>query len=389
MSILSIQYLRGIAALMVVVYHLRPQLERMGASLPGGDWLSAGVDLFFVISGFIMWWTTCDSRIGPGRFMLKRIHRIVPLYWAITTLYVVVLLVAPGAMQTGALDPVHALASYFFIPWQHPVLPAIFPLVTPGWTLNYEMFFYLVFALCLLIPAEGAARERGLRARVGALALALGALVLAGALLDPSAPAPRFYTGSIMLEFLFGVGVAVLVKQGRILPPGLALLAIALGFLAWVGSEYLPNNQDTRFLWWGVPATAIIYGAVSLERRRALPALGLPLLLGDASYSIYISHQLSLSAAGQAWRKLAGDAPLWLSSIGFALFGAAVAIAVGLLCYFFLERPLGRWTGRFLPGGGGARSEGGARNETGTGRFRESKPVDKPVESGSPLARRS
>lgn len=129
---------------MVVVYHLKPQLERMNASLLPADWLSAGVDLFFVISGFIMWWTTSGIEITPGRFMLKRVHRIVPLYWAVTGFYVVVLLVAPRFMQTGALDPAHAIASFLFIPWQHPVLAPAYPLVTPGWTLNYEMFFYVV-----------------------------------------------------------------------------------------------------------------------------------------------------------------------------------------------------------------------------------------------------
>lgn len=344
MRIVSIQYLRGVAALMVVVFHLQPQLERMQAGFTPPNWLAAGVDLFFVISGYIMWWTTCGSKIGPGRFMLKRIHRIVPLYWAITAFYVFILLVAPRLMQSGALDPAHTIASFFFIPWPHPVINANHPLVAPGWTLNYEMFFYVVFAFCLML--------RDLRARLAAVSAALIGLATAGVVFDPQGAQLAAYTSTLLIEFLFGIGVAVLVSRGITLPAPAALAAIGIGAAAWILSDGL-NTQATRFFWWGLPAMAIVYGAVSWERRRKSPAWPLLLLFGDASYSIYISHQLSLSAAGQAWRKAAAGLPPLAMHLGFVVFGTLVAVVGGLLCYVLVERPLGRLTGRLLPGRGG------------------------------------
>lgn len=176
----------------------------MGVTFLPPNRLAAGVDLFFVISGFLMWGTTWDSPTTPGRFMLQRIHRIVPLHWAITSFYV--LLAAPHLMQSGAFKPAHGTTSYLFLPWPHPAIDANQPLVTPGWTLNYGMFFYLVFALGLFLP------ER--RARLATVAL-LGGLVAAGpAFASQSAPL-QVYTSTMLLEFLFGMGVAVLAARRR------------------------------------------------------------------------------------------------------------------------------------------------------------------------------
>ena len=344
MQIISIQYLRAIAALMVVLFHLHPQLERMGLRAWPGEWLSSGVDIFFVVSGFIMWWTTRTGDISPGDFMRRRIHRVVPVYWALSAVYVAVLLLAPRLMQSGELVLPHAVASFLFIPALHPVTGYMMPLVTPGWTLNYEMFFYVVFAFCLML--------RDLRARLAAVSAALIGLATAGVVFDPQGAQLAAYTSTLLIEFLFGIGVAVLVSRGITLPAPAALAAIGVGAAAWILSDGL-NTQATRFFWWGLPAMAIVYGAVSWERRRKSPAWPLLLLFGDASYSIYISHQLSLSAAGQAWRKAAAGLPPLAMHLGFVVFGTLVAVVGGLLCYVLVERPLGRLTGRLLPGRGG------------------------------------
>lgn len=136
--------------------------------------------------------------------MLQHIHRIVPLHWAITSFYV--LLAAAPLMQSGAFEPAHGTTSSLFLPWPHPAIDANQPLVTPGWTLTYGMFFYLVFALGLFLP------ER--RARLATVAL-LGGLVAAGpAFASQSAPL-QVYTSTMLLEFLFGMGVAVLAARRR------------------------------------------------------------------------------------------------------------------------------------------------------------------------------
>ena len=152
-ELLAIQYLRGIAALMVVVVHIPVQLSRMGFN---GDWpefLNIGVDIFFVISGFIMWTTTFDGRVGVAQFLSRRLVRIAPLYWALTSITVLVMLAAPTLVQSGKLDLQHVITSYLFVASQHPVTQLMEPILVPGWTLNYEMFFYVVFALCLPLRA--------------------------------------------------------------------------------------------------------------------------------------------------------------------------------------------------------------------------------------------
>lgn len=93
----------------------------------------------------------------------------------------------------------------------------------------------------------------------------------------------------------------------------------------------------------GLPATAVVFVAISWERWRPVPVLPVALLLGNASYSIYLVHQLTLSATGQAWRRMV-DGPLWLVGSGFALVGVMVSVLLGLACHRLLEQPLGRLT---------------------------------------------
>lgn len=137
----SLQILRGVAALLVVGFHARPVMD-----IPADSWLDslfsmgyAGVNLFFIISGFIMCYTT-DSRTKPLKFIGRRLVRIAPLYWLL-------LLFHKGLRSLT--DP-QTYLSMFFIPLS-PQSPPFLGYATwmVGWTLNYEMFFYLVFFLSL------------------------------------------------------------------------------------------------------------------------------------------------------------------------------------------------------------------------------------------------
>ncbi len=163
---------------------------------------TVGVDLFFVISGFIMWTTTETSRRGPVRFWLARIVRIVPLYWIFTTLYVAAALITPESFYVVHLEAAHIVKSYLFVPATHPNLGLIAPVYTLGWTLNYEMFFYLLFGFCLFVPSP--------RLRFALLASAFLLLVAGGLLAQPQGAIARTYTDPIMLEFLAGVMLAIL-----------------------------------------------------------------------------------------------------------------------------------------------------------------------------------
>jgi exopolysaccharide production protein ExoZ len=294
-ELIGIQYLRALAALMVVVFHLDLQLVGLGraVTLPVG--MAGGVDIFFVISGTIMWITTCHRPPSPMRFMVRRIVRVVPLYWAVTLFTAGVLLIAPGLLRTGRLDEAHVIASLLFVPWPSPALPGLFPLVVPGWTLNYEMAFYLLFALCLPFAV---------RTRVMLVLAVLLAAVALGRLVAPGPLSPlAFYTAPVVLEFGCGVLLGWLWTRTvslRRVPAVIAALLIVGGLATML---ILPESADRRFLYWGLPATAIVAGMLAVEAQAVMPRWRLPLLLGTASYSLYLTHPIVLSAATQVLRR--------------------------------------------------------------------------------------
>jgi peptidoglycan/LPS O-acetylase OafA/YrhL len=131
-DLIGIQYARALAAMMVVVFHLEPQFLRMGFAPPMWSGLAAGVDIFFVISGLIMWLTTCDRTISPLAFLGRRMARIVPLYWMATSVMVVLMLFVPSAIQTGRFDLSHVVASFAFVAWQNPATGVYEPVAAGG-----------------------------------------------------------------------------------------------------------------------------------------------------------------------------------------------------------------------------------------------------------------
>lgn len=330
----SIQHLRAVAALSVVMFHIGHLLARLGYE---GDWppvLSAGVDVFFVISGFIMCIST-QKPMSPARFLAHRARRIVPLYWLLTTAVLAVLIGAPQMLTDGGFDPWHVLSSYLFVPALHPGKGhAIEPLLVVGWTLNYEAFFYLLFAVGLF-----AAR----RWRFAVLGLMLGIFVLAGLVLRPTGPIAQFYTAPIVLEFLLGMGIAQLYRQIPS-PAAFGRAALILGgcALMYAGWGDHPGRTDwARLMLYGLPSALIVAGAVLLERAEQWPSSAVIRLLGDASYSIYLSHGMALAALVALWQ-LFGPA----GAIGQAtFFGVALCATTlaGVLVWRWIERPIDRW----------------------------------------------
>ncbi len=311
-ELVSIQYLRAIAAIAVIFFHAAKMMHR---SFEAG---AAGVDVFFVISGFIMW--TIGARYGakPGAFLAKRAARIVPLYWVLTLVVAAIALLPPAFRSYGAIPSVgHLVASLLFVP-EHsaPVIPA-------GWTLDFEVLFYLVFALSLFLAA---------RARLIALTLALAGLSFAGWLTHPANPVLTMLTSPLLLEFAGGVWLGKAWSDGLRLPAWLGAPLLAIGFGAIVLVPMLGIYPEAnRTLLWGVPAILIVAGALSLEPVRAWQPLK---FLGDASYAIYLAHVTALAYAGM----LLG--PLQLPfAIGCAV-SVALAVSAGCLCHVFIERPL-------------------------------------------------
>jgi exopolysaccharide production protein ExoZ len=311
----SIQYLRAAAAIAVLVFHAA---QRGGTSFGAG---AAGVDVFFVISGFIMW--MISARATPISFLARRAARIVPLYWLVTLSVAGTAMVAPSTFPNLKPTFGHVVKSLLFYPHFDPS-GIVAPLIVPGWTLEYEVFFYLIFALSLF----AAARSRAL-----VLTAALGLLVLAGQLMQPSNPALATYTHPLLLEFLSGVWLGKAWVEGVRLPPiiGAALLALGAALLAIVAAAGI-DVEPVRIFVWGVPAFLIVAGAVALEPVRDWP---IAKFLGDASYSIYLVHGLAIAFCVRILALLHIDA--------LAIFlGVSIAggIVTGCGCYLLIEKPL-------------------------------------------------
>src|SRR5690606_5136040 len=162
----------------------------------------------------------------------------------------------------------------------------IWPVLVQGWTLNYEIFFYAVFAACLLLPA---------RLRLAAVALVFLLLVTLGLAVESDDALFVTYTRPIILEFVAGMLIGRLWLAGHVpnRPWALALVGIALSGFAAIGILKLPFDEWSC----GPLAAALVYGTASLERKGGIPRLRFPALLGAASYSIYLWHTFAISVA--------------------------------------------------------------------------------------------
>ncbi|MDB5374404.1 MAG: putative acyltransferase [Belnapia sp.] len=361
-QLLAVQALRALAATAVVLAHLMPFEAKYATGevlFPRGfEYGQAGVDLFFVISGYIMAVTTF-GRFGSAAsgwgFLQRRALRIYPVYWVYLTLVCAVWLVAPRIMNAGASVPPDILASYTLLPHQNGHLLLV------SWTLSFEMFFYLVFAALLATLRNG---------RLGLALAAWAGITIAGQLLfQPGRPQPylNLIFNPLVLEFIAGAAVALLLPrlglaQATRLGLGLGLaqatrlgltqtarlgatlflaglLVAAIGIHVMLGQGGAFPENWPRVLVFGSAATLLLAGCVLLEPVLAghLPAW--LIALGDASYSIYLSHLLTIGVVGQFWRAgLAADHPLnHLLALATALL---VSLLAGLLSYRLLEQPL-------------------------------------------------
>jgi exopolysaccharide production protein ExoZ len=311
----GVQYLRAVAAIGVVVFHA---MERTGGHFAIG---AAGVDVFFVVSGFIMWVLAEARRPSPGTFLRDRIERIVPLYWAATAVMVAGGLA--GLFPNMRLTAFHVFGSFAFIPHFSPSDGGLWPVLVQGWTLNYEMFFYALFALALLLPSAR---------RMTAMAAVLVGLAGIGLILNPQDAVLQTYTNPLLLEFLIGMGIGKLWLSGKIPTPtvGSILIAGSAAGFAFVGTTYLGFNP--YFL--GPLAGTLLVGVLALEKASRIQRLGIAAYLGDASYSIYLWHTMAISAVV----KLAGM--LALPTFATACLAIGAGVGIGLVCHAWLEKPM-------------------------------------------------
>ncbi len=315
----AIQYLRAVAALGVVSYHI---VQWRGG---GFDIGRAGVDIFFVISGVIMWSVTAGRPSSPAAFAWKRLTRVAPTYWLATLVVATIAALWPQLLTQVRPGPLHMALSLAFIP--HLDLAGLpFPVLPAGWTLCYEALFYGLFALGLLAPEKD---------RAAILTATLGSIAALG--LGLGGDVYILIANPMLLEFAAGLWIACAAGRGT-LPNrawGGMLLLAGFGLLALEQPGGL-FTELWRPMLWGLPAAMIVAGVVSLGAVADVPILR---HLGDASYAIYLWHLpvVALIANLLGWRT-----PLWVL-MPVALVASISAGLAGRAC---LEIPLQRYLRR-------------------------------------------
>ena len=340
---ISIQYLRGLAAILVLASHalLYPLV---GSDLAYGrlGWL--GVILFFVISGFIMVAVTGEGRFSALGFLRRRFIRIVPMYWGATLVAAALALLAPQLFKTTVYDTGQLVLSLLFVPFFNPVSGSIHPLYKLGWTLNYEVFFYVCFALLSFL---------GARSRVVWLTVAFTGLAALGLLFHPQPAIPQFYTSFMPLAFCAGawLGLATLTGQAGALSLTAIYGALVLGLIGLAEGFAIDNGSlvEDGFAFAGFVAfaSALVLLAVRLER--SLPRVALLEQIGDASYSIYLVHIYEVAILAGLAFTLLNPADIWADYVVAAVSIAGGTVA-GLLVYRFVEQPVLRLVNQLFGG---------------------------------------
>lgn len=316
MKLHSLQYLRAIAATAVVWSHAAIQVDSYTPFLR--EIGSFGVDIFFIISGFIMVYISKPTHT-PVDFFINRVKRVVPLYWFFTLFMAAILLFMPSIFKNSSFDLVATLKSLFFIPEtsiSHP--QHVWPILAPGWSLNYEMYFYALFALALFAPAK---------LRVWAITIAISIIFLIANLIGGDGPIATFYSSSIVFEFVLGMVLALLFKRGLKIKSSVAWVLLIVGFAILM----LPESELPRIVHYGIPSLMIVVGTVfaTIGHSRFF------VMLGDSSYSLYICHIFTLGICRKVIPPFLGDGQF--AAITFAVISTLICIVSGIVVHFMVD----------------------------------------------------
>lgn len=324
----SVQILRAIAALAVVAFHFAQSLAIDFKLIPLDSFTmgSDGVDIFFVISGFIMAYTTArDDQRSPGDFAWKRLARIVPLYWVLTLAVFAIGIVAPSLLNSGGATWEELGKSLAFIPYERAdgrVQPVLFL----GWTLNYEMFFYAVFTVALmLVPKWRLQAVVGVMAVMATIGYAYpGDLGVLG----------RFYTNGIILEFVWGCLLFVAWNRWPARLRAISWIWIPGTLLLLLQNFW--NIPLPREIEKGLPALMIVGGVLAMTVKDGVVSRVFR-AIGDASYSLYLGHPYAIGICVKLSAALLGATVFGAMAAGTLTL--AVSVAAALLSFHILEKP--------------------------------------------------
>jgi exopolysaccharide production protein ExoZ len=343
LNLTSIQALRGLAALAVAIAHLRSVELKFDPAPILGIWTAigfGGVDLFFVISGFVMVWVTRRYQGNPKalpRFWLARFFRIYPLWWLVLSAIVAVWLIRPEWVYSSDTSTPDLLRSYLLLP------ATTLPLHLVGWTLIHEVWFYLIFGLLLLLPKRS---------------LPVGLVIWAGivavwALAQPATADPvlKLIRNPLTLEFIAGAGVGLLATKGP-LPFARPMMWLGCLILLLAALSVRENAQSIfaqewpRIWLFGLPCAMIVWGVVGLEQAGNAPAPRWLQGLGDWSYGLYLIHVPAFVFISRLAKPLSQNGIV--DNIGFLCAALATAILSAFILHAVFERPLQQLSRRLL-----------------------------------------
>ena len=338
MVVKNIQALRAIAANGVLISHLfivEQKYSHGGTVLSANAHLGAfGVDLFFVISGFIM--ATIARNASWHKFLFDRAMRILPPYWFYTTLILIVSFYVPAYVNSSFEHPPSISRSYLLIP------DRVGPLLAVGWTLMHEMYFYFCFALVIFLTGAFRFKMTSLLLTWTGAVICLNTVVQ---LTEISDPVVAVIAHPLTLEFISGAAAGILVQKNC---TAFATSAFVGGILIFMlvlsvtddAVGLVDGRNWRRVILVGAPCALIVYGLVGIEIRNKQTAPDWLVVLGNASYSTYLSHVLVLSAIGRMFALMPNHNVYFETA--FVVVCITAANIVGLLSCRLIERRPGK-----------------------------------------------
>jgi peptidoglycan/LPS O-acetylase OafA/YrhL len=342
---MTLQVLRGLAALIVVFGHVsmvvvdRFHLKPLPRFMDEG---SIGVDVFFCLSGFIMYYTSHQQigvRGAAAEFLTRRLLRIYPLYWVVTLSALLVEVLDPRLVSSWSQSPGFVLKSLLLLPQTVP------PLISPAWTLVHEIKFYAIFAALMLFPLR--------LAKVGLAVWMMGSFVVLLMSLfgidwltrSIAGQAVNYIWHPASLEFGAGIVAAWVVLRIRTAAwVDACLFAFGLGaviVLMQFHSFFKPDTKYFAVVMYMVPTFLLVLGATLVERRWKPVMPRVLTFLGDASYSTYLTHFVLIPTL--VWHAIPAGATQGLCTLLTCLFAIGLH-GVGALTHWSLEAPMHRWS---------------------------------------------
>ena len=336
-NLLLIQLLRGIASLLVVFMHVTVNEKEISHQFFLGDFFKfggAGVDIFFVLSGFIITYT---SRKGIGHFnkllpfLRRRFVRIFPAYWIIIGVFLLVQIVLPSFYKTPYIFTTENFLSTCFLLPGHTMVNGV------SWTLTYELFFYALFSLAFFIPNKRIAFS---------LSILYGVVLVVIPLLGYHTANGNYWMNLLVfpmnVEFIMGVLAAVIIPY---LSKALSIPLVITGSIIFLTSAILSNegfylsaDSFNRVVLFGIPSFLLITGLVKYELSKNITVHNVLLSLGEASYSLYLLHLPLVVAGIRIIARFNIENNIILHGLLFVLIG--IICFTSILFYQWVEKPL-------------------------------------------------